>query len=408
MEADRRAALSLAHFLAWHGYPLRVPTGKMTPREIWSCSDAALAALLKLSPDSHDRVAIFRRSFSLTSAAAELKRLDIGMISLGEQRYPHCLSQIHDPPAAIFLRGAAGAASQSARLDAFMERPRIAIVGARRASSYGRDAATTLAAELSRLGICVISGLAAGIDSAAHRGALPHRGGTIAVFGSSPDLVYPVSNRRLAAELIESGLIVSEYPPGTEPRPWRFPARNRIISGLSDGVIVVEAKEKSGALITADFALEQGREVFAVPGDIFAALSCGPNALLRSGARPVTGVMDILEDLGLEQQGVLALEGDGDAAGLKATGAAEDSPRPADPPTAGGLSPNEQAVYRACGSRPRHQDELARCTGLSGADTAAALVLLEIGGLVRSEAGMGFRRVPQAARRQPHSRRSPA
>ena len=261
------AALGLACLLDHHGWPLRVPTGRMTPRDIWTCPDAAFVRLLNLSEPAAARLLDFRRKFKASPMQKTLKSLDMKMIALGNHAYPRSLAQIHDPPPAIFIRGS------SALLENYMTRPRVAIVGARAATRYGLDAARVLAEDLSRAGVCIISGMARGIDAAAHEGALRAGGGTIAVLGCGADVVYPRSNTCLYREILASGLVVSEYPPQAEPRPWRFPARNRIIAGLADGVIVVEAKEKSGALITADFCLDQGREVWAVPGSIFSPQS---------------------------------------------------------------------------------------------------------------------------------------
>ena len=164
----------------------------------------------------------------------------------------------------------------------------MAIVGARACSAYGRQVARSVARELAAAGLVVVSGLARGVDSEAHRGALEAGGTTVAVLGCGIDRDYPAANRELARQVATSGLVVSEYAPGVEPAPWRFPARNRIVAGLCAASVVVEARERSGALITADFALEEGREVFAVPGEITSALSAGSNALLRLGATPLT------------------------------------------------------------------------------------------------------------------------
>ena len=365
MASDRKTALAIACFMAEYGWPLRVPTGKMTLRELWSCPDRLIAGLLKLPAAETWRIAAFRRSFSAGQMFEELRRKEVTLITLGEDGYPPCLAEIHDPPPSIFFKGSTD------RLHEFIRQPCLAIVGARRASRYGIDAATALAGGLSRHGVCIISGLASGIDSAAHRGALESLGKTIAVLGCGPDIVYPVTNRRLYASLQDLGLVISEFPPGTRPRPWRFPARNRIISGLSRGVVVVEAKEKSGALITADFALDQGRDVFAVPGGIFSELSIGPNRLIRAGATIVTEAGDILEEYGIQSESTQ------------------------DPPlreTPQDLDENEQLIFNATGTSPRHQDELASRSGLDGASTAAALVTLEIRGLLSLEQGYGYRR----------------
>jgi DNA processing protein len=205
---------------------------------------------------------------------------------------PPLLRAIHDPPARLHLRGAGD--------PALLALPAVAIVGARACSSYGAQVARMLGRELAAAGVVVVSGLARGIDGEAHRGALETQGHTVAVLGCGIDRDYPAAHASLAHSIGERSLLLSEYEPGVEPAPWRFPARNRIIAGLCVATIVVEARARSGALITADFALEEGREVFAVPGEITSSLSSGANELLRLGATPLTCAGDILESLGLE------------------------------------------------------------------------------------------------------------
>src|SRR5213075_1291950 len=183
-----------------------------------------------------------------------------------------------------------------------LERPAVAIVGARACSAYGVQVARMLGRELAAAGLVVVSGLARGIDAEAHRGALETTGHTVAVLGCGIDRDYPAAHATLAARIAERAFVVGEYEPGVEPAPWRFPARNRIIAGLCVATIVIEARERSGALITADFALDEGREVFAVPGEITSSLSAGANALLRLGATPLTSATDVLEVFGLESQ----------------------------------------------------------------------------------------------------------
>ena len=180
-----------------------------------------------------------------------------------------------------------------------LARPAVAIVGARACSAYGRQIARSLGRDLAAAGLVVVSGLARGVDAEAHRGALEASGSTVAVLGCGIDRDYPAAHRELARQVAATGLVVSEYAPGVEPAPWRFPARNRIVAGLCAATVVVEARERSGALITADFALEEGREVLAVPGEITSALSAGSNALLRLGATPLTCAQDVLESYGL-------------------------------------------------------------------------------------------------------------
>lgn len=222
----------------------------------------------------------------------ELPRLD--------DRFPPRLRAIFDPPRALYVRGAGD-------LSVLAQRS-VAVVGARSCSPYGAQVARMLGRELAAAGLVVISGLARGVDGEAHRGALDASGPTVAVLGCGIDRDYPASNAQLSRRIEEKGLVASEYEPGVEPAPWRFPARNRIIAGLSEAVVVVEARERSGALITADFALEEGREVLAVPGEITSSLSAGTNALLKLGAAPLTATADVLDLLGVEPRSAVAVE----------------------------------------------------------------------------------------------------
>ena len=211
-------------------------------------------------------------------------------IHLGTPEYPRLLAEISDPPTCIWPRGDCALLSATA----------VAVIGARAASQEGLIAASEIAFDLARAGIVVVSGLARGIDAAAHRGALDAGGKTIAVLGTGIDRVYPAENERLHEEIASSGLLLTELPPGTPPLEWHFPRRNRIISGLSRAVVVVEARDKSGSLITARLAADQGRDVMAVPGTIVGGRNRGANALLRDGAKLVESAVDILQELGLE------------------------------------------------------------------------------------------------------------
>lgn len=266
--------------------------------------------------------------------------------------YPRLLSQIPDPPATLWLRGEAD--------PGILDRAALAIVGARACSGYGRAVARSLGRDTAAAGAVVVSGLARGIDGEAHRGAL-ETGTTVAVLGCGVDRDYPAVHARLAREIVDKGgLVVSEYEPGVEPAPWRFPARNRIIAGLSLATVVVEARERSGALITADFALEDGREVLVVPGEITSALSRGTNALLRLGATPVTGAGDVLETLGLTAP---------------------------EPETVVLDDPDASAILVAVDEGRRTLDELGRATRLAPGPLGAALTLLELAGAVSVEDG---------------------
>jgi DNA processing protein len=262
---------------------------------------------------------------------------------------PPLLRAIYDPPPRVFVRGAAD--------DAALTRPAVAVVGARACSPYGAQVARRLARDLAAAGLVVVSGLARGIDGEAHRGALEAGGLTVAVLGCGIDRDYPAAHASLASKVRERGLVVSEYEPGVEPAPWRFPARNRIIAGLCAATVVVEARERSGALITADLALEEGRDVLAVPGEITSSLSVGTNALLKLGATPCTSAQDVLELFGLTHD-------------------AETPPEIRGP--AG-------AVFAAL---PAAADELVHATGLDAQTVAVALGELELAGLATEGAGV--------------------
>ena len=278
--------------------------------------------------------------------------MSVRSIKRGEDEYPFLLRSIPDPPPKLWLRGEAPSE--------LLARPAVAIVGARACSSYGRSVARSLARELAAAGLVVVSGMARGIDGEAHRGALDVDGITIAVLGCGIDRDYPAAHRDLAGRIVEKGLIVSEYEPGIEPAPWRFPARNRIIAGLCMATVVVEARERSGALITADFALEDGREVMVVPGEITSAVSAGSNALLRLGATPVTGADDVLEAYGIE--------------------------RPVEPPVPIEGLAGDLLLRLADGAASI--DELARAAGIAPGEVAAALIELELAGRVDESDGV--------------------
>ena len=235
-------------------------------------------------------------------AAAAIRRATAGGITAltwSDPAYPAALAAIADPPFVLWTRGVAAA----------LERPAVAMVGSRAASPYGLAVAERLAADLAARGIVVVSGLARGVDSAAHRGALAGGGSTIAVLGSGADVIYPPEHASLARDIAATGLVISELVPGTPPLKPFFPLRNRIISGLSRAVVVIEAGEKSGSLITARSALDQGRDVLAVPGNVLSGRNRGAHALLRDGAKIVEDADDILEELGMTGKGAVSLFG---------------------------------------------------------------------------------------------------
>jgi DNA processing protein len=276
--------------------------------------------------------------------------VELTRLRRGRSGYPPLLAQLYDPPAELYVRGDVEILGEAA----------VAIVGARSCSPYGSQVARSLARELTGAGLVVVSGLARGIDGEAHRGTLEAGGRTVAVLGCGIDRDYPRSHAELALRIREQGAVVSEYPPGVEPAPWRFPARNRIIAGLCVATVVVEARERSGALITADFALELGREVFAVPGEITSALSAGTNDLLRQGAAPLLAAGDVLAALGLEQG----------------------------PRRAGAVSEAAALVLAEITDAACDVDGLVRATGRSTGEISAALVELELAGLVTAAEGL--------------------
>jgi DNA processing protein len=296
-----------------------------------------------------ERAALDRRA-----RAAALRGAEGGMTPLpwSDPSYPAALAAIADPPFVLWTRGAASA----------LERPAVALVGSRAASPHGLAVAERLGADLAARGIVVVSGLARGVDSAAHRGALAGGGSTVAVLGSGADVIYPPEHAALAREIESTGVVMSELAPGTPPLPLFFPLRNRIISGLSRAIVVIEAGEKSGSLITARLALDQGREVLAVPGNVLSGRNRGAHGLLRDGAKIVEDADDILEELG-----------------LPANGAAPGAPVPADPVLAC-LTPGE----------PADLDAIAERSGVAPARLLPRLFELELKGLVARAGGGRF------------------
>jgi DNA processing protein len=322
----------------------------------WRATPAGLVAAGLDAPAVRALVAL-RANHVPALEAENLAALGIWAVLREEPNYPEALRTLPDPPPVLFGRGTLTIGDQWA----------VALVGTRRATPYGRQAAEHLATALAQAGVTVVSGLARGIDGYAHRAALAAGGRTLAVLGHGLDTVYPPEHRRLAAEIAENGALLTEFPPGTRPDAANFPRRNRILAGLCRATVVVEAGRPSGALITADLALEQGRDVFAVPGSIFSPASRGTNWLLKEGARPVTDPNDLLEELHLS----MAVE--------------KQSMRQAVP-----SDPKEQAVLAGLGSDPVHVDELSRAVGLPVSDVSGTLVLMELKGLARQVSALCY------------------
>ena len=291
----------------------------------------------------------------------DCKRHDIDIVCWQHSDYPEVLRHIHDAPLVLYTLGDSS----------LLGHEQIGIIGSRNATPAGLDHARRFAAELSNRKLLVTSGLALGVDGAAHAGALDAGYATIAVVGCGLDRTYPNQHRRLGQRVVEKGLMVSEYPPGTPARAAHFPQRNRIISGLSRGILVVEAGLKSGSLITARMALEQGREVFAIPGSIHSPVARGCHYLIKQGARLVDTIDDILEELG--------------ASWLLPADCAAPNP-------AGALDSREIAVFEALGYDPQSTDTLCLATGLPADQLVQSLLLLELEGLVSSAPG-GFQKI---------------
>ena len=308
-----------------------------------------------------------REDDSLDRLLAALDKCAAVAVTRDDIEYPALLREIPDAPPVLYVRGCA--MLDDVRL--------IGVVGARNCSAYGSRMARRLGRELAEMGVTVVSGFARGIDSFAHRGAIDAGGRTVAVFGSGVDVVYPPENLALADELLASGgSIISANPPGTSPSPRVFPARNRIISGMSEGTVVVEAAQRSGAMLTADFARAQGRELFAVPGQADAALSAGTNSLIRSGARLVTCARDIAADLGWHRP---------ELASPAAPRAAKILP----------LQPDEQRIYDLLGGGALDADALVEATGLPVDRVNSLLTTLEIQGIIKLIPGRMFERADE-------------
>ena len=331
--------------------------------EAWRAGSGDLLAA-GLDARTAGEVASRRAEIDPAAEAERLAEAGVRALPRPHPAYPPRLREIDAAPPLIYVRGSWEPADEWS----------VAVVGTRRATAYGRQAAEELARGLAAHGVTVVSGLARGIDTVAHRAALDAGGRTVAVLANGLDGVYPPDNRGLAEEIAERGALITDYPLGTQPRAEFFPRRNRVMSGLALGTLVVEGDVKSGAMITARFAAEQNREVFAVPGPIFAPQSQGPIGLLRDGATPVADASHVLEALNLTMMGAQLDFG-------RAAPAA---------------TPDEQALMDALSREPRHVDEVVRATGLAAAQVSATLALLELKGLVRDAGGMQYVRVREA------------
>ncbi len=340
------------------------------PANIFAASRAALIAQ-GLKPPTIEQL---HDTEILAKAQAEIERLtaiDTQVITLADASYPQLLREIYDPPIVLYVKG---------DINAALTLPTIAVVGSRRCSTYGTNAANFLARELAAHGVAIISGLARGIDGAAHRGALEAAGKTIGVIGTGMDVMYPKEHQKLAEEIVVNGAVISEFPLGTPPLAQNFPYRNRVISGLCYGVLVIEASEHSGSLITARLASEQGREVFAVPGNITSQTSFGPNFLIKDGAKLVQHWRDVVEEFPQHLKESLL--------GVKSRSDVQES-TPIQPLfEAVALSPNEQQLLTLLAADvASHIDELLLSSGLSSPALTSALLGLEMKDRIRALPG---------------------
>jgi DNA processing protein len=304
-----------------------------------------------------ENLLIQRNSLDLSRILEEIRENRIEIVTWDDENYPRRLKEIDNSPPVLYIRGSLEIEDDWA----------VGIVGTRRVTSYGRQVAEEIAAFLARNGVTVVSGLARGIDAIAHKAALKHGGRTIAVLGSGVDQLYPPEHRQLALEMIENGAVISDYAPGTPPDAGNFPPRNRIISGLSLAVIVVEAGQKSGALITSTFAAEQGRDVYAVPGNIYSPQSKGTNFLIQQGARPLIDLEDILETLNIERM-------------IEHQSARRVLPS----------NSIEAKIAELLDYEPAHIDEIIDQSGFSIEDVSSALALMELKGMVKHVGGMHY------------------
>ncbi|HZJ57243.1 MAG TPA: DNA-processing protein DprA [Clostridia bacterium] len=324
---------------------------------VWAAPKGELLKLIPhLGPSVVNEIANQRQNRILDKIYESSNSSDYRIVTLLDGEYPGLLKEIFDPPPILYCKG----------LPIDDNNPALAIVGSRRSTGYGRQMSERFGFQLAEAGVTVVSGLARGIDAMSHYGALKAGGKTIGVLGCGIDRVYPPENRKLFQTMEEKGTIITEYPPGTSPLPGNFPARNRVISGMADGVLVIEAGLRSGALITVDFALEQGRDVYALPGNINVPQTVGTNKILKEGAKLITDIRDILEDLGI------SLADPGEAPGSVQ------------------LDFFESQVYNALQEGERHLEELARDTKMEIHKLNAVLTMLEVKGIVKQMPGKIF------------------
>lgn len=334
-------------------------------RSVWEADEKSLSLIEGLGKSALKSLLENRAIINLEKGLDELEQAGVKALSLEDPGYPVNLINIYDPPPILFCKGEIFASDEKA----------LAIVGTRKASTYGIEFAKKMAAELASMGITIVSGMAAGIDTSAHKGAIEAGGRTIAVFGCGVDIIYPPENKQLSGEIIRKGALVSEFPVGAKIEKGNFPRRNRIVSGLTKGVIVVEGHYDSGAMITAKEALEQGREVFAVPGSVEMEQSKGPHWLIKQGAKLVESVEDVLEELHMVMPKKMSnLQFPMSNEGINYSK----------------LSSDEQKIVLVLTKEPKHLDNLSAESGLSIPQVSSLLMMLEVKNVVRQLPGKMF------------------
>ncbi len=325
-----------------------------------------LAAVEGIGGERARAIASFDGWAAVDAELARASELGLAVLCWGDEEYPERLEATYDPPPILYYKGSL----------ALLAGPAVAVVGTRNPTSYGEDAAAFICEALAAAGVVIVSGMARGIDARAHRAALKVGGATVAVLGCGADVVYPPENKELYEDICGAGAVVSEFPPAAAPEAQNFPRRNRIISGLAAGVLVVEAGEKSGALITARHAADQGREVFAVPGSIFSRLSDGCRHLIAAGAKAVGSAEEILIEIAPQL--------------APASGPRVTAPPPA---TLEALTADERAMFERVAAQPSPADELAAALAWDAARAAAAFLGLEVAGLIEKLPGNNYRRL---------------
>jgi len=346
------------------------------PQEILQCKTVdQLRCKVNISIDLADQILLASRNINPVNVIEECQQEGVSIISIFDSLYPEKLSEIYDPPLLLFIKGNLLPQDNTA----------FSIVGSRRASVYGKQMALRFASELASSKITVVSGLARGIDAAAHEGALRGGGRTLAVLGTGVDIVYPRENRKIYEAVIESGALISEYPIGTEIMPFRFPQRNRIIAGLSLGILVVEAGHKSGSLITARMGADEGREIYVIPGQIDSPFSHGTNHLIQEGARLVTSTHQIIEDLlpMMNVSGISPLAHGCDTPQLIKESVLQ---------VRSTLTAEENCVLNCISKEPENVENIRKTADFDLNKTLALLTRLEMGGHISRVWGGGFRK----------------